>query len=92
MTRDTAACERPRCSARDFRLTVCPEGFRDGKLLADLGRGIKCCAVVCHSEPNKDKPLACGVHASPETPSLVSPTKSVYYALCLTCSGRARRV
>ena len=40
MTRDTAACESPKCSASDRKLTLCLAGFRTWEAGPDLGRGI----------------------------------------------------
>jgi len=40
ITNETAAFERPKCSARDFRLTLWPEDFRVMGVATDLGRGM----------------------------------------------------
>ena len=49
MTKETAACERPRCSARDFKLTLCLAGFRAFEGILEFERGIGVsCRVVSH--------------------------------------------
>ena len=40
MTRETAACESPKCSASDLKLTLCLAGFRTRETGPDLERGI----------------------------------------------------
>src|SRR6266478_4410852 len=41
MTRETAACESPKCSASDLKLTLCLSGFRTKGAGPDLERGIR---------------------------------------------------
>lgn len=41
MTRETAACESPKCSASDLKLTLCLAGFRTKGAGPDLERGIR---------------------------------------------------
>ena len=56
MTRETAACESPKCSASDRKLTLCLAGFRTWEAGPDLGRGIGVSGpVVSHTNPQRDK-------------------------------------
>ena len=57
MTRETAACESPKCSASDLKLTLCLAGFRTWETGPDLERAIGVSGpVVSHIEPQRDKP------------------------------------
>jgi hypothetical protein len=40
ITKETAAFESPKCSARDLRLAVWPEGLRVWGAAPDFGRGM----------------------------------------------------
>jgi hypothetical protein len=86
MTKETAAWESPRCSARDFRLTPEPGAFRASGAPFDFGRGIGWSGlVVSHKRPRENKDQG---RVSAEPPegllcSLVYRTKSVYYALSI---------
>src|SRR2546430_9070446 len=64
MTSETAACESPRCSARDLRLTLCPEGVRARKIVPDLGRGIEISCKVSHIYRTSHKFKSCSCRAS----------------------------
>jgi len=57
MTRETAACESPKCSASDLKLTLCLAGFRRCEAGPDLGPSIGVSSVlVSHIEAHLDKP------------------------------------
>ncbi len=56
ITKDTAAWDRPRCCASDFRLVPAPEGLDASGVTLDFERGIgRFAPVVSHIVARQDK-------------------------------------
>src|SRR2546430_15774754 len=73
MTRETAACESPKCSASDLKLTLCLAGFRACGAGPDLERSIVGCPVREFRTS----------HRSGTSPTIGSPARVTRYATSL---------
>jgi len=84
MTKDTAAWDKPTCSARCLRLTPVPEVFRAAEVLFDFPRGIGASGLVVSHKRQRRTRTKTGYRLYRQEDaltSLVYRTKSVYYAV-----------